>query len=172
MVIQTRLASAASISALLIGDCEAEIEMADRAVAPNPNSFHAWNCRGWVYKIAPEEAIRSFERAMRMSPVDPQLYTRRDLRVGRCQISHRSSAIWPILPLHRSASSNSTRWGASKRRGSSAIIEPKRHPSARRPQQTLPSLTTLSLPKTRNLTPPAFGHCARRKQSRPASEVG
>ena len=37
----------------------------------------AWYCRGWVYKFAwrPEEALRSFERAMRMSPVDPQLYT-------------------------------------------------------------------------------------------------
>src|SRR4029079_17767277 len=31
----------------------------------------------WFYKSAgqPEEAIRSFERAIRMSPVDPQLYT-------------------------------------------------------------------------------------------------
>jgi TolB-like protein len=71
------LASAASISALLVGDFEAEIEVADRAVALNPNSFHTWNRRGWVYKIAgqPEEAVRSFERAMRMSPVDPQLYS-------------------------------------------------------------------------------------------------
>jgi adenylate cyclase len=71
------LATAASISALLVGDCEAEIEMADRAVALNPNLYHAWHRRGWVYKIAgqPEEAIRSFERAMRMSPVDPQQFT-------------------------------------------------------------------------------------------------
>src|SRR5262245_23567185 len=71
------LATAALISALLVGDCEAEIEMADRAVALNPNSYHIWDRRGWVYKIAgqPEEAIRSFERAMRMSPVDPRLYT-------------------------------------------------------------------------------------------------
>jgi len=71
------LASAAAISAFMVGDCETEIEMADRAVALNPNSHRTWNSRGWVYKIAgqPEEAIRSFERAMRMSPVDPQLYT-------------------------------------------------------------------------------------------------
>jgi TolB-like protein/Flp pilus assembly protein TadD len=71
------LASAASISALLVGDCETEIELSDRAVALNPNSYRAWNSRGWVYKIAgqPEEAIRSFERAMRMSPVDPELYS-------------------------------------------------------------------------------------------------
>jgi adenylate cyclase len=71
------LATAVLISALLVGDCEAEIEMADRAVALNPNSYHAWHRRGWVLKIAgqPEEAIRSFERAMRMSPVDPQQFT-------------------------------------------------------------------------------------------------
>ena len=60
----------------MVGDSEAEIEMADRAVALNPNSLVAWNCRGFVYRIAglPEEAIRSFERAVRMSPVDPRLH--------------------------------------------------------------------------------------------------
>jgi adenylate cyclase len=64
------------ISAFMIGDSEGSIEMADRAVALNPNSFDAWGCRGWVYKVAglPEEAIRSFEFAMRMSPVDPLLH--------------------------------------------------------------------------------------------------
>jgi tetratricopeptide (TPR) repeat protein len=68
------LATAASISAFLVCDCEAEIEMADPAVALNPNSSHIWRRRGWVYNVVgqPEEAIRSFERAMRMSPVDPQ----------------------------------------------------------------------------------------------------
>jgi adenylate cyclase len=70
------LARAAAISAFMVGDRESEIEMADRAVALNPNSFWAWHCRGWVYKIAglPEEAVRSFERAIRMSPVDPLLH--------------------------------------------------------------------------------------------------
>jgi adenylate cyclase len=69
------LARAAIISAYMVGDSESEIEMADRAVALNPNLFAAWNARGQVYRIAglPEEAIRSFERAMRMSPVDPRL---------------------------------------------------------------------------------------------------
>ena len=70
------LARAAVISAFMVGDSESEIEMADRAVALNPNSYLAWNSRGWVYRIAglPEEAIRSFERAIRMSPVDPRLH--------------------------------------------------------------------------------------------------
>ena len=70
------LAAAAQISALLIGDRETEIEMADRAVALNPNSYRTWHGRGWVYEVAgqPEEAIRSFERAMRMSPVGPQTF--------------------------------------------------------------------------------------------------
>jgi adenylate cyclase len=70
------LAWAAFISAYMVGDCEGEIEMADRAVALNPNSYLAWNNRGVVYRVAGllEEAVRSFERAMRMSPVDPLLH--------------------------------------------------------------------------------------------------
>jgi adenylate cyclase len=70
------LALAAVISAFMVGDSEREIEMADRAVALNPNSYLGWTNRGWVYRIAglPEEAIRSFERAIRMSPVSPELY--------------------------------------------------------------------------------------------------
>ena len=70
------LAWAATISAFMVGDSETEIEMADRAVALNPNSYFAWNCRGHVYRIAglPEEAVRSYERAIRMSPVDPRLH--------------------------------------------------------------------------------------------------
>jgi adenylate cyclase len=70
------LARAAVISAFMVGDYESGTEMADRAVALNPNSFFAWNCRGYVNKAAglPEEAVRSFERAIRTSPVDPQLH--------------------------------------------------------------------------------------------------
>jgi adenylate cyclase len=70
------LAWAALTSTFMVGDRESEIEMADRAVALNPNSYVAWICRGWVHRNAglPEEAIRSFERAIRASPVDPLLY--------------------------------------------------------------------------------------------------
>jgi adenylate cyclase len=70
------LAWACLIPAYMVGDCESAIEMADRAVALNPNSYSAWSRRGWVYHIAgqPGEAVRSFERAIRMSPVDPLLH--------------------------------------------------------------------------------------------------
>ena len=70
------LVAAAVVSGFMVGDSESAIEMADRAVALNPNSFLGWHGRGWVHRNAglPEEAVRSFERAMRMSPVDPRLY--------------------------------------------------------------------------------------------------
>jgi adenylate cyclase len=70
------LALAAVTSAFLVGDSENAMELADWAVALNPNSFTAWACRGWAYKVAGllEEAIRSFEHAMRMSPIDPALH--------------------------------------------------------------------------------------------------
>src|SRR5262249_32735285 len=70
------LATACMISAFMVGDSENEIEMAERAVALNPNSYWAWLYRGWVYRIAglPEEAVQSFERAIRVSPVDPLLH--------------------------------------------------------------------------------------------------
>jgi adenylate cyclase len=70
------LAMACVNSAFMIGDRENEMEMADRAVALNPNSYEGWQNRGWVYKMAGlhEEAVRSFEHAIRMSPIDPRLH--------------------------------------------------------------------------------------------------
>src|ERR1700756_2689361 len=70
------LALACMISTWMVGDCESTIEMADKAVALNPNSFFAWYSRGYAYlKLAglPEEGVRSFERAIRMNPVGPLL---------------------------------------------------------------------------------------------------
>ena len=52
------------------GDYDTGKDMVDRAVALNPNSTGAWSDRGWTYLIAgePEEAIRSFECIIRLSP--------------------------------------------------------------------------------------------------------
>jgi adenylate cyclase len=70
------LAWASLVWSFMVGDCEGSIEMADRAVVLNPNSFLAWNTRGWVYRNAglPDEALRSFERGIRVNPVDPLLH--------------------------------------------------------------------------------------------------
>jgi TolB-like protein/tetratricopeptide (TPR) repeat protein len=64
-------------TALWSGDFDTATEMADGAVTLNPNAFVAWDQRGWTYLIAaqPEEAIRSFERAIRLSPFDPFLFS-------------------------------------------------------------------------------------------------
>jgi adenylate cyclase len=71
------LAAAAVISAFMADDIESAIEMADRAVALNPNSFGAWSARGWVCRAAglPQEAVQSFERAIRVNPIDPLLHS-------------------------------------------------------------------------------------------------
>jgi adenylate cyclase len=70
------LSIAGLVTALFIGDYETAIDYVDRAVASNPNSFVAWNNRGWVYQVAGryQEAILSFERDIRVSPVDPFLH--------------------------------------------------------------------------------------------------
>jgi adenylate cyclase len=70
------LARASLISAYVVRDSESALEMVDRAIALNPNSFDAWHARGWVYSAAgqPQEAVRSFERGIRMSPIDPAIF--------------------------------------------------------------------------------------------------
>jgi len=74
---EAALAEAGHQAAFLDGDYETAIDFADRAVASNPNEARAWRTRGWVYKYAGqyEEAIRSFERGIRLSPLDPLLHT-------------------------------------------------------------------------------------------------
>jgi adenylate cyclase len=71
------LSTAGLVTAFLIGDHETAIDYSDRAVATNPNYFGAWTNRGWVYHVAGryEEAILSFERGIRVSPLDPFLHT-------------------------------------------------------------------------------------------------
>ena len=48
----------------------------DQAVTINPNSAYAWTQRGWTYRYMkqPEDALYSFERAIRLNPLDPMLF--------------------------------------------------------------------------------------------------
>jgi len=70
------LAALAHETAFVSGDFDTAIEMVGRAIALNPNSARAWRDRGWIYRYAgqAEEAVRSFERAIRLSPLDPMLF--------------------------------------------------------------------------------------------------
>jgi adenylate cyclase len=45
----------------------------DRALAIDPNSAWAWSRLAWIenYTDRPREAIEDFERALRLSPIDP-----------------------------------------------------------------------------------------------------
>jgi adenylate cyclase len=45
----------------------------ERAVALDPNAAWAWSRLGWLenYTDQPQKAVRSFERALRLSPIDP-----------------------------------------------------------------------------------------------------
>jgi len=62
----------------MFGDFDGAIEMVDRAVALNPNSANVWDQRSWTYQYAgrAEEAIESFHHTIRLSPLDPMLYSR------------------------------------------------------------------------------------------------
>jgi adenylate cyclase len=70
------LAAVGCATSFLTEDFATASEMVDRAVALNPNSAVAWNQRGHAYLFGGQaaEALRSFERTIRLSPLDPLLY--------------------------------------------------------------------------------------------------
>jgi tetratricopeptide (TPR) repeat protein len=61
--------------AFVVGDLDPAVTFVDRALVLNPNLAVAWYASGWVrvYCGEPETAIAHFARAMRLSPLDPQL---------------------------------------------------------------------------------------------------
>jgi TolB-like protein len=60
----------------LAGDLDSGIALLDRAVFLNPNLASAWFLGGFLrtWHGECEDAIEHFEKAMRLSPVDPELY--------------------------------------------------------------------------------------------------
>jgi TolB-like protein/class 3 adenylate cyclase len=72
----TALWSSGNSLAYLAGELETGAAHIDRALLLNPNSAAAWSASGHVriFLGAPADAIERFERAMRLSPLDPLAY--------------------------------------------------------------------------------------------------
>ncbi len=64
---------AANTVSLFAGDHATAASAVDRALTLNPNSAHAWRASGYVLvrQNRPAPAIEAFQRAMRLSPLDP-----------------------------------------------------------------------------------------------------
>jgi tetratricopeptide (TPR) repeat protein len=60
----------------LAGDLDGGIAFVDRALTLNPNLAAAWFVSGFlkVWHGEPDDAIDRFTRAMRFSPLDPEMY--------------------------------------------------------------------------------------------------
>jgi adenylate cyclase len=70
------LTSAGMALAFVVGDLDGGGAFVERALALNPNMAWAWFCGGWikVWLGEHETAIARHERAMRLSPHDPQSF--------------------------------------------------------------------------------------------------
>jgi tetratricopeptide (TPR) repeat protein len=83
--------TAAGAAISLCGDQERATAFMERALALDPNNAWAWTRFGWVaiYRSEPLHAIERFERALRLSPMDPFAFNMRSgiatalARVGR-----------------------------------------------------------------------------------------
>src|SRR3546814_511622 len=60
----------------LVGDLDGGIALLDRALMLDPNLAAAWFLGGFlrVWHGEPDGAIEHFERAIRLSPLDPEMY--------------------------------------------------------------------------------------------------
>lgn len=70
------LARAANFFGRNLGDTGTADAIVDQAIAVNPNLSIAWRMRGWIsaYLGRHEAAIEQFQYAMRLNPLDPEIY--------------------------------------------------------------------------------------------------
>lgn len=70
------LGSSGMAVARILGDLDYGVRLIDRALALNPNLVSVWTSSGWVraWLGDADTAIAHFERAIRLSPVDPQMF--------------------------------------------------------------------------------------------------
>jgi tetratricopeptide (TPR) repeat protein len=70
------LTRAAVFFASILKDAETADAIVDQALAVNPNLAEAWRNRGWISAFLGrhEPALQQFHYAMRLNPVDPEIY--------------------------------------------------------------------------------------------------
>jgi tetratricopeptide (TPR) repeat protein len=70
------LSRGAHALAFVVGDVDAAVTLVDRALVLNPNLAGTWYASGWVrvFRGEPEVAIEHLARAMRLSPLDPEMF--------------------------------------------------------------------------------------------------
>jgi tetratricopeptide (TPR) repeat protein len=70
------LARAAFFFSNILKDCGTGDVIAEQALSVNPNLSEAWRTRGWIsmYLGRHEPAIAQFNYAIRLNPLDPQIY--------------------------------------------------------------------------------------------------
>ena len=75
-ILSTQQLFGTALSLAYAGELETGAAHIERALALNPNSAAAWRASGWVriFLGEPADAIESFERAIRLSPLDPFIY--------------------------------------------------------------------------------------------------
>jgi adenylate cyclase len=112
----TALTAMAAAVTLLGGDVRQAVTFAERALALDPNHAWAWMRRGFglVYLGRPEEGLVSFERANRLSPLDPFTFNSQigmglaNFSVGRIEeaigcvtraLAERPGLTWPYRDL-------------------------------------------------------------------------
>ena len=71
--------TAAGAAAGLCGDQEGASALLDQALALDPNNAWAWARWGWtgIYRAQPQQALERFEKAMKLSPLDPFAFNTR-----------------------------------------------------------------------------------------------
>jgi len=112
----TALTALAAAVTLLGGDVRQALSFADKALALDPNNAWAWMRRGFslVYLGQPQESLLSFERASRLSPLDPFAFNNQigkglaQFSLGQCgealalvsgALAERPGLTWPYRDL-------------------------------------------------------------------------
>jgi len=145
---------AAFIPVILRRDYPAGWDLIDRSLAINPNDAFSWTRRGWISAWAGEieAAMTAFERAMRLSPLDPQWGA--SVKFGMA-----SALCWggrpdEALPWVRRALQERPDWAGIQRLLIAALWLTGRHTEAREAaQRYVETLPGFSLRDARKVSP-------------------